>query len=81
MPSKEQVVNDNFIAFQQMLPDLMQTQAGKYALLKDQKVVETFDSIGDAIKFAQTKYPDGLYSVQQITRDVEDLGFFSHAIA
>jgi hypothetical protein len=79
--SKERAVNDNFVAFQQMLPTLMPAHAGKFALLRDGKVVEFFDSVGDAIKFAQANYSDDLYSVQQVTSEVEDLGYFSHAVA
>jgi hypothetical protein len=79
--SKEQAVNDNFAAFQQMLPSLMQTHQGKFALLRDEKAVEFFDSVADAIKYARTNYSDDLYSIQLVTREVEDLGYFSHAVS
>ena len=51
MKSKQQVVSENFEAFEKQLPQLLQTHAGKYALLRDKKVVEFFDSV-DAAKNA-----------------------------
>src|ERR1700693_501962 len=61
--SKEQVVSENFEAFEEQLPQLLQTHAGKYALLRDKRVVEFFDSIGDAVKYGRDNFADGLYSV------------------
>jgi len=78
--SKQQVVSENFEAFEKQLPQLLQTHAGKYALLRDKKVVEFFDSVGDAVKYGRDNFPDGLYSVQLVTQEVEDLGYFSHAV-
>lgn len=81
MASKQQIVKRNFDAFQKELPRLLETHAGKLALMRDEKVVEFFDSVGDAIKYAQANFPDDLYSVQLVTREIEDLGYFSHAVA
>lgn len=81
MTSKEQVINKNFEAFQLLLPNLLQQHLGKYALLRDEKVVNFFDSIGDAVRYAKAQYDDDLYSVQLVTNEVEDLGYFSHAVA
>ena len=69
-----------FEAFEKQLPRLLQTHAGKYALLRDKKVVEFFDSVGDAVKYGRDNFPDNLYSVQLVTQEVEDLGYFSHAV-
>jgi hypothetical protein len=78
--SKEQAVSENFEAFEKQLPQLLQAHAGKYALLRDKKVVEFFDSVGDAVKYGRDNFPDSLYSVQLVTQEVEDLGYFSHAV-
>ena len=34
----------------------------------------------DAVKYRRDNFPDGLYSVQLVTQEVEDLGYFSHAV-
>ncbi len=79
---KEQEVSKNFAVFQKELPRLIATgYAGKYALLRKEKIIEFFDSIGDALKYARDNYQDDMYSVQLVTLEAEDLGYFSHAVA
>jgi hypothetical protein len=78
---KEQEVNNNFDAFQKQLSQLLQTHPGKYALLRDGRIVEFFDSVGDAVTYGRDSYSDDLYSVQLVTPQTEDLGYFSHAIS
>ncbi len=60
-------VDRNFEAFRGMLPDLLKDHAGKYALLRDTKLIEKFDTAGDALIYAQAQFPDGLYSIQEVT--------------
>src|SRR5947199_9047902 len=78
--SKQQVVSENFEAFEKQLPQLLQTHAGKYALLRDKKVVEFFVSVGDAVKYGRDNFPDGLYSVQLVAQEVVELLYFAHAV-
>ncbi len=73
-------VDQNFEAFKAMLPDLMKDSAGKYVLLRGTKLVEKFDTAGDALIYAQAQFPDGFYSIQEVTGHTIDLGFFSHAM-
>lgn len=77
----QDAVDRNFAAFKTELPMLLRTHAGKFALLRHEKVIQTFDSARDAVIFAQVQYPDGLYSIQEITSHIVDLGFFSHAVS
>jgi hypothetical protein len=80
-PDKIQAeVDKNYKAFQKMLPELTQTDPGKFALLRHKKLVQVFDTAGDAAKFAMAQFDDGLYSIQQISGHVVDLGYFSHAM-
>ena len=73
-------VDRNFDAFQKLLPSLMETQAGKYALMLDGQAIEFFDSARDAMIYGQKQYPDQLFSVQQVTKKIVDLGYFSYAL-
>ena len=73
-------VDRNFEAFQDLLPGLVDTHSGKYALMRDSEVVEFFDSARDAVIFGEKQYPDGLFSVQQVTKKIVDLGYFSYAL-
>ena len=63
-----------------MLPELAKTDPGKFALLRHEKLVQVFDTAGDTAKFATAQFDDGLYSIQEISSRVVDLGYFSHAV-
>jgi hypothetical protein len=76
--SRQEIVDRNFEALQKQLPALLQTHRNKYALLRDETIVEFFDSLRDALIYARDKFPDKAYSVQKITDTPEDLGYFSH---
>ena len=73
-------VNKNFEAFKAMLPDLLKDHAGKYVLLHNSTLIQKFDTAGDAMIYAQAQFPDGLYSIQEVTGHTIDLGYFSHAM-
>lgn len=77
---RQKEVDDNFEAFQNLLPELKKTHFGKYALLRQGEVVQIFDSARDAMIYGEKQYSDGLFSIQQVTDMVVDLGYFSHAV-
>lgn len=78
--SQQNKVDRNFEAFSKMLPELLQTHPGKYAVLHDGKAVEFFDTLGDAVKFGHAKFGDHNFSVQEVTRQGVNLGFHSYAV-
>ena len=73
-------VDKNFAAFKAKLPELIKEYPGKYVVMRDEKVVEAFDSVRDARIYGESQFPDGLFSIQQVTTQLADLGFFSHAL-
>ncbi len=79
MAQAPQHVEENYQAFQELLPSIITTHAGKYALMREKKAVEYFDSMGDAMKYGELAYPDGLFSVQQVKITPVYLGIYSHA--
>lgn len=76
----EEEVKRNFEAFQEKLPELVASNPGKYALMRDGEVVEFFDTARDAHSAGKKLFPDVLFSVQQVITTSADLGFFSHAV-
>ena len=83
MPDSEaidQEVEQNYDAFQQLVMELLQKQRqGQFALMRHKEIVEFFDSAGDARKYGDAVYKDdGLYSIQEVTSETLDLGYFSH---
>ena len=83
MATAEQIqdeIDRNYTAFKALLPDLMKTSGGKWALLHNATLEGVFDTARDA-RLAGTKlYADGLFSVQEVRNRAVDLGWFSHAV-
>lgn len=76
---KQRIVDENYIAFSEMLPELIKTNAGKFVVMREKEIVEYFDTFRDAMVYGSKTYNDGLFSVQEITQKTVDLGWFSHA--
>lgn len=73
---QQKQVDDNYIAFKALLGELMKTDAGRTALMQDGKVVACFDTDGDAVRAGRLL--GGPFSIQEITKEPVDLGYFSH---
>lgn len=71
-------IKKNFIAFKKISPSIDPRHSGKFVVLRKEEVIDCFDSMSDAAKYADALYDDGLYSIQEIHAQVIDLGFFSH---
>jgi hypothetical protein len=78
--SHQAKVDRNFEVFTKLLPDLLQTHPGQYAVMHEGEIVEFFDTLGDAVKFGHAKFGDANFSVQEITRQSVSLGFHSYAV-
>ncbi len=82
MDKIQEQVDRNYAAFTKRLPELIAEHPGKFALMKDEEIVELFDTARDALVAGEKLYgKDALFSVQQITGAAVDLGFFSHALS
>lgn len=77
MTQQEEVLK-NHAAFQERLPALLQSHPGKFALMRDQAIIEFFDTARDAYLAGACMFNDGRYSLQEVTDTVADLGWFSH---
>lgn len=78
--TKQETVDRNFDAFKKRLPELLEKQRGKYALLRHEEIVGFYETVSDAHTAGQQIYSDGLFSIQQVTDTPIDLGFYSHAV-
>lgn len=52
--------------FEQKLPELVNTDMGKFILIKDDLVIGTFAALLDALKFGYEKFKDQPFFVRQI---------------
>ena len=55
----------------------MHSHPGEYVLLKNQQPVGFFPNVSDADNAGRARYPDGVYSVQEVDDQPIDLGWFS----
>ena len=53
----------NIAAFQAILPELLRTHAGHFALMRDGKIVQFFNTDVDAMAYGVQTYADGLYAI------------------
>jgi hypothetical protein len=77
-----QQIEINYKEFEQLLPSLLATHRGKFALMRDGKIVEFFDTARDAYIAGRKLFEqDQAFSVQEVIDAPVDLGFFSHAVS
>ena len=74
-------VDQNYEAFKTMLPELLKANSGRWALVHNQELVAVFDTARDAQVAGESLYKNRLFSVQEVTNRVADLGWFSHAVS
>ncbi|MGU9952080.1 MAG: hypothetical protein ACNYPH_07295 [Gammaproteobacteria bacterium WSBS_2016_MAG_OTU1] len=80
--AQQREVDANYEAFKQQLPKLLSGQyAGKHALIKNQKMVDFFDTSNDAFYAGVERFKDGIFSVQKVTDEVIDLRLWRYALS
>lgn len=73
-------IDQNYARFRELLPQILPGHAGEFALMRNAAIAEYFQDLGSAVRAGEQRFDDGLYSVQEITDQPVDLGFFSHAV-
>ncbi|MDR3195367.1 MAG: hypothetical protein LBT58_01010 [Endomicrobium sp.] len=71
----QEEVDANYEFFKTQLNQTVADHLGQYVLLKNKTIVDYFDTLDDAQKYADTLYKDGLYSIQKVENAVLNLGF------
>ena len=62
------------------LPNIINLYNNKYALLKNAEIIDYFDTMDDAIKYAKIRFEDGLYSIQKVNNLLVDLGLIGNIL-
>ena len=76
--AKRAEIDRNYDVFQRNLSAYLARHRGDHALMRHGEVVEFFARPGDAYRAAIARYPDHIFSIQEVTDEPIDLGFFSH---
>lgn len=71
-------VDRNYDQFMRILGGLLPEHRNQLALMRDGEIVEFFDKPGDAYRAGVERFPDGVFSIQEVTDEPIDLGFWSH---
>jgi len=74
-------VDQNYDAFTRALSGILRRHKGQYALMRDGKIVEFFDRPGAANVAGCERFEDAVFSIQEVTDEPIDLGFWSHVAA
>jgi hypothetical protein len=69
----------NYEVFKAALPDLIRDHAGRYAAYRHGELVQIFDSFREALAYCADAFSDRIFSIQEITAEAIDLGWFAHA--
>ena len=75
---QELEVDRNYDAFVRMLAGIIGTHRDQLALMRDQEIVGFYDTPHQALEAADRLFPDRIFSIQEVTDEPIDLGFWSH---
>jgi hypothetical protein len=79
VPQQLNEVDKNYDAFLAILPNIIHDHRGRFALLHDGELKDFFDSSMDAYLEGVRIIGIGNFSVQQVTTESDNLGFYSYA--
>ena len=73
LTERRAMIRANFHAFQEMSAQFKDEDKGKYALMRDQKLIGIFPTFRDAYEHALATYDDKNYSFQEIGQEPIEL--------
>jgi hypothetical protein len=71
-------VDRNYDVFTRMLGALLSEHRDELALMRDGRVVGFYKTPREALQAAAEQFSDGIFSIQEVTDEPIDLGFWSH---
>jgi broad specificity phosphatase PhoE len=73
-------IDRNLAVFLRVLPSILEAHSGQYALLHHGEIMEYFPSALDAQIAGNQRYQPSGFSIQQVTREPAELGFYAYAV-
>jgi hypothetical protein len=71
-------VDRNYDAFVRVLATILPEHRDQLALMKEGAIVGFYDTPRSALEAASELISDGIFSIQEVTDEPLDLGFWSH---
>ena len=81
MDHLQREIDGNFDAFQRVVARHLPEHRGEWALMRHGEIVSLHPTAGQAEDAGVSAFHDDLFSIQEVTDEVVDLGFFSHVVA
>jgi len=75
---QKQQVDLNYDAFVRMLGGILDDHRDELALMRDGTIVGYYETPRAALQAADSMFPDQVFSIQEVTDEPLDLGFWSH---
>jgi hypothetical protein len=75
---QKQEVDRNYDIFMRLLTSILEQHRDEYALMRNGEIVDFFVKPGDANRAGVDMFADGIFSIQEVTDEPIDLGFWSH---
>jgi hypothetical protein len=75
---QKQEIDRNYEAFMGMLGTILNDHRDQLALMREGRIVGYFNKPGEAYRAGVERFPDGVFSIQEVTDEPLDLGFWSH---
>ena len=79
MTSIRSEIDTNFDALQRQLYASLKSHRGEFALLRHGQIIDFFEYPGAALIAGKQRFPDALFSIQEVNDEPIDLGVWSHA--
>jgi hypothetical protein len=76
--AKRAEIDRNYDVFQRRLATYLPDHRGQHALMHGGEIVDFFAKPGDAYRDGMTRFADNIFSIQEVTDEPIDLGFFSY---
>ena len=75
---QRQEVDRNYDVFMRKLGSILDEHRDQLALMRDGRIVGYFETPREALRAASERFPDGIFSIQEVTDEPIDLGLWSH---
>ena len=75
---QRQEVDRNYDAFTRLLGSIIEEHRNELALMRDGEIVGYYGTPREALVAAAEMFPDRIFSIQEVTDEPIDLGFWSH---
>lgn len=72
-------IDRNFDFFMRNVSDFIERHRGQFALLRHSSVVGFHNSVKEAEETGVDRFSDGIFSIQEVSDDPVDLGFYTYA--